>query len=79
MGAVSKEARSMSVLAPQFWAWFWAILALGAVAAVALSLVVATAPRPHIHRAHQAGPPRLAAPGRWPHRGHSGHRRPASA
>jgi hypothetical protein len=66
----------MFVLAPQFWAWFGAILALGAVATIALSLVAATAPRLPLHRPHHPGTPHPAAPGRWQHRNH---RRPASA
>src|ERR1039458_7666062 len=41
-GLYTKEAGSMLSLAPDFWLWFWAILAGGAAATIAASLVIAT-------------------------------------
>jgi hypothetical protein len=40
----------MLSLAPDFWPWFWAILATGAVLTIALSLLVATVPLRRRHR-----------------------------
>jgi hypothetical protein len=69
----------MPFLAPDFWAWFWAIITIGAAATVALSLVVATVSPPQIHWRHHPTKRRTATAGRWHHQAHPGGHRPASA
>jgi hypothetical protein len=49
---MKKEARLMLFLAPDFWPWFWAILAAGAALTIVISAVVATVSLPRIGSRH---------------------------
>lgn len=52
----------MSLVAANFWPWFWTLASLGAVATVALSLLVAVIARPRGQRRQSATPQAPSAP-----------------
>ncbi len=65
----------MLSLAPDFWPWFWAILATGAALTIALSAMIATLSPPWTGWHHQPHTP--AAPHRSAKAAARGHDRPS--